>query len=279
MEKIQPKRLFTDKMLVRLLIPLVIEQGLAILVGMCDGMMISSAGEAAISGVSLVDMINNVILTLMAALATGGAVVTSDRKVYERAAIFHDSGCAFRPYAGEFSEPFFMGTQMRSNEVSGAILRVQLKRMDGIIADLKKVKAKLSAAVAQMEKISEIPSHDIEGDLGSTFGIRFETEEAAAKFDELSKDTGLDGCLVANSGKHVYYRWDPIMKHLGAHCDAMNPYNLPQNQGLQMEYSHDMLPQTLDLLNRTYHINLHCDWTEEEIQTKIDDIRKVCAQL
>ena len=209
----------------------------------------------------------------------GGAVVTSDRKVYERAAIFHDSGCAFRPYAGEFSEPFFMGTQMRSNEVSGAILRVQLKRMDGIIADLKKVKAKLSAAVAQMEKISEIPSHDIEGDLGSTFGIRFETEEAAAKFDELSKDTGLDGCLVANSGKHVYYRWDPIMKHLGAHCDAMNPYNLPQNQGLQMEYSHDMLPQTLDLLNRTYHINLHCDWTEEEIQTKVDDIRKVCAQL
>lgn len=77
MENIQHRRLFTNKMLVRLLVPLVIEQGLAILVGMCDGMMISSAGEAAISGVSLVDMINNVILTLMAALATGGAVITS----------------------------------------------------------------------------------------------------------------------------------------------------------------------------------------------------------
>lgn len=71
------QRLFSNKMLIRLLIPLFIEQGLSILVGMCDGVMVSSAGEAAISGVSLVDMINAVILTLFAALATGGAVITS----------------------------------------------------------------------------------------------------------------------------------------------------------------------------------------------------------
>ncbi|MBR2047879.1 MAG: MATE family efflux transporter [Oscillospiraceae bacterium] len=71
------KRLFSNQALIRLIIPLVIEQGLTILVGMCDSMMVSSAGEAAISGVSLVDMINAIVLTLFAALATGGAVVTS----------------------------------------------------------------------------------------------------------------------------------------------------------------------------------------------------------
>lgn len=76
MEQTQ-NRLFTNRALVRLIIPLVIEQGLAMLVGMCDGMMVSSVGEAAISGVSLVDMINNVILTLFAGLATGGAVIAS----------------------------------------------------------------------------------------------------------------------------------------------------------------------------------------------------------
>ena len=70
-------RLFSNKRLIQLIIPLVIEQGLTILVGMCDGVMVSSVGEAAISGVSLVDMINAVILVLFAALATGGAVVTS----------------------------------------------------------------------------------------------------------------------------------------------------------------------------------------------------------
>lgn len=69
--------LFPNKRLIRLIVPLVIEQALNVLVGMCDGIMVSSVGEAAISGVSLVDMINNVILVLFAALATGGAVVTS----------------------------------------------------------------------------------------------------------------------------------------------------------------------------------------------------------
>ena len=71
------KRLFSNRQLVRLIFPLVIEQGLNILVGLADGIMVSSVGEAAISGVSLVDMINAVVLTLFMGLATGGAVVTS----------------------------------------------------------------------------------------------------------------------------------------------------------------------------------------------------------
>ena len=71
------QRLFSNQKLIKLIIPLVIEQGLTILVGMADGVMVSSVGEAAISGVSLVDMIAAVILVLFSALATGGAVVTS----------------------------------------------------------------------------------------------------------------------------------------------------------------------------------------------------------
>ncbi len=70
-------RLFSNKQLIKLIIPLIVEQGLTILVGMADGVMVSSVGEAAISGVSLVDMIAAVILVLFAALATGGSVVTS----------------------------------------------------------------------------------------------------------------------------------------------------------------------------------------------------------
>ena len=70
-------RLFSNRQLLRLIVPLVIEQAMNILVGMADGVMVSTAGEAAISGVSLVDMINTVVLTLFMGLATGGAVVTS----------------------------------------------------------------------------------------------------------------------------------------------------------------------------------------------------------
>ena len=69
--------IFSNKDLKKLIIPLILEQALAITVGMADTMMISSVGEAAVSGVSLVDMFNNLIISILAALATGGAVVTS----------------------------------------------------------------------------------------------------------------------------------------------------------------------------------------------------------
>ena len=69
--------LFTQKELLLLTGPLLVEQLLEVTVGMADTMMVSRCGEAAISGVSLVDMINNLIIVLFAALATGGAVVVS----------------------------------------------------------------------------------------------------------------------------------------------------------------------------------------------------------
>ncbi len=69
--------LFSRKDLTRILLPLLAEQILAVTVGMFDSMMVSSAGEAAVSGVSLVDSINILMSNIFAALATGGAVVCS----------------------------------------------------------------------------------------------------------------------------------------------------------------------------------------------------------
>ena len=71
------KPLFTQTQMLKLTWPLLVEQFLAVTVGMADTMMVSRCGEAAISGVSLVDMINNLIIVLFSALATGGAVVVS----------------------------------------------------------------------------------------------------------------------------------------------------------------------------------------------------------
>ena len=71
------KPLFTNQDLVRLMIPLVIEQLLLMTVGMADIMMVTTAGEAVVSGVSLVDGINNLIINIFTALSTGGAVVVA----------------------------------------------------------------------------------------------------------------------------------------------------------------------------------------------------------
>lgn len=69
--------MFTRKDIVRLIIPLIIEQILAVTIGMADTIMVSSAGEAAVSGISLVDTLNVLLINIFSALATGGAVVAS----------------------------------------------------------------------------------------------------------------------------------------------------------------------------------------------------------
>ena len=69
--------LFSGRDLRKLIIPLIFEQLLAVSVGLVDVLMVSQSGEAAISGVALVDNINRLIIQVMAALSTGGAVVCS----------------------------------------------------------------------------------------------------------------------------------------------------------------------------------------------------------
>ncbi|MDE6590477.1 MAG: polysaccharide biosynthesis C-terminal domain-containing protein [Oscillospiraceae bacterium] len=71
------KPLFTNQDLTRLMIPLVIEQFLLMTVGMADTMMVTAAGESVVSGVSLVDGINILIINIFSALSTGGAVVVA----------------------------------------------------------------------------------------------------------------------------------------------------------------------------------------------------------
>lgn len=73
----EKKPIFSDKALRALIGPLIVERFLDMAVGMADTLMVSSVGEAAVSGVALVDTLNNLVLFVLAALATGGAVVVS----------------------------------------------------------------------------------------------------------------------------------------------------------------------------------------------------------
>lgn len=68
---------FTGAEIRRLIWPLLLEQVLVMLVGLADTVMVSQVGETAVSGVSLVDMINQLIFSVLSALATGGAVIAS----------------------------------------------------------------------------------------------------------------------------------------------------------------------------------------------------------
>ena len=73
----QKETLFSIKSLKEMIIPLFLEQLLVMLVGMADTLIVSYAGEAAVSGVSLVNQFNTIFIYLFTALASGGAVVIS----------------------------------------------------------------------------------------------------------------------------------------------------------------------------------------------------------
>ena len=73
----EARRIFSNGDLKALIVPLFMEQLLAVLVGVADTFMVSYAGEAAVSGVSLVNMFNTIFIYLFSALAAGGAIVVS----------------------------------------------------------------------------------------------------------------------------------------------------------------------------------------------------------
>ena len=71
------RKIFSNEALRKLIIPLVIEQTLVMLVGVVDTSMVSFVGEAAVSGVALIDMVNYLVTVVLAAIDTGGAVIIS----------------------------------------------------------------------------------------------------------------------------------------------------------------------------------------------------------
>lgn len=73
----ESRQRFSDRDLFRLILPILVEQLLTLLVGITDTLMVSYAGDAAVSGVSLVNQLNNVFIFIFGAVASGGAVVAS----------------------------------------------------------------------------------------------------------------------------------------------------------------------------------------------------------
>lgn len=69
--------MFTKKDIVKLIIPLIIEQVLIMTIGMADTIMVAGVGEEAVSAVSIVDSINILLINVFTALSTGGAVVAA----------------------------------------------------------------------------------------------------------------------------------------------------------------------------------------------------------
>ena len=202
---------------------------------------------------------------IISAGGEGGCLVTNDRKLYETAFAYHDSGTSFRPRACEFSIPVFVAQQYRADEVTGALARMQMQRLDGIIADLRRIRQRLAKALTGDSKRLLAPNNDPDGDCGVMLTLQFNDESAARRF---ATAPGVDGKVVIDTGKHVYTQWEPLRMKRIAHHPDMNPFNFAKNQGLRMDYSDGVCAKTLAILRRTVYVSIDPDWEEQAIAGK-----------
>ena len=189
----------------------------------------------------------------------GGALSTNDRTIYERSLIYHDASAVafFGDQLSGVTEPLFGGTEFRISDITGAILREQLKRLPGLIADLRRVKAEMRAKMG--DKLTEAPSHDAAGDLGTTLALRFDTAEETRAFEAHMASYGYGVTVPIDTGKHVYTNWTQVMEKRGAFHPAMDPYKMEANRALNANYTTDMCPRTLDYLSRTAYLMINPD--------------------
>jgi dTDP-4-amino-4,6-dideoxygalactose transaminase len=196
----------------------------------------------------------------------GGAFLTNRRDAYERGLILHDGGCIFRPHAADIGVEFFCGMNLRGNEILAAIMRVQLSRLEGIIADLHAVRARILRSLDDCDDVTPIPFNGGEGTgTGGYLGFQFPDEASARGFSAEfnAKVGGTDGAassLPIDSGRHVYSNWGPVITQRGSYNDARDPFRDPRNAHAPT-YGPDSLPRTLQILKRTVLIPVNPDWT------------------
>jgi dTDP-4-amino-4,6-dideoxygalactose transaminase len=187
----------------------------------------------------------------------GGAILTDDDRVYERARIYHDVGAYTRSGSSKVKEPFFVGQNYRANEIMGAMLGVQLGRLDGILRNLRARRAVL-AEILSKSKCFQLGRHnDPANAVGLT--IQFPNGDEAKHF--VAQHRG-SVSRALDSGIHVYSNWLPVLSQ-GVFHPKMNPYAWAKRK---IRYSADMCPRTLEILGRTCTVSFPYDLPMAEVR-------------
>jgi dTDP-4-amino-4,6-dideoxygalactose transaminase len=207
----------------------------------------------------------------------GGAVMSSDRTIADRARIYHDSGITFRSELKDSAVQSFAGINYRMEEIRAAMLRVQLGRLDGILTALRRRYHQLRDQLLAMPEFKLSPVHDLDGVCGSALFLRTNSRDESLAFAKAAADRKLPVMLPLDSGKHVYSNWEPLMERRAAHHPALDPLHATQ-AGREQKYTKDMLPQTLEHLARTVCVMIPHRAGEQEIE-KLARALQECALI
>jgi dTDP-4-amino-4,6-dideoxygalactose transaminase len=203
----------------------------------------------------------------------GGAMVTKDPEVFSRAMIQHDGGLGFWQHGQKLQVPLFAGWNFRMSEIIGAILRVQLRRIDGLLHRTRAHKAKLMAALAD-SGLRFARNNSLADECATVLPFQFPSEARARAFIAALRAEGVFSWTPIDSGRHVYSNWEVIMEQRGSYHPTLDAFKRPENRRLGRKYSPDMCPRTLDILARTVYSDIRPEFTAAEVRKRVAACRK-----
>ncbi|RKN82109.1 DegT/DnrJ/EryC1/StrS family aminotransferase [Paenibacillus ginsengarvi] len=184
----------------------------------------------------------------------GGAVVTRDVSLLERAIRYHDQGVLRHRTRYGIDSPdelfAFSGQNYRMSELAGAVMLEQWKKLPTIVGSMKTHHDRIAAELeAEIPGIRYRACPDPDGSIGSNLGIVFPTAAGAASFNQALNAENVQS-YVLYGGKPVYM--NPSLFHMRSAEKNNFPYDYPFKQPVSI--SENMCPRAVDLIPRTVYI-------------------------
>ncbi len=208
----------------------------------------------------------------------GGMVITDQKEVFTRAAMFHDP---FSSRLVDVPESQVMwGLNFRMNEITAAIARVQLAKRQRIVDAMRVRKAMIKNSIVSLAEAKSVDFrrlNDEEGDTGLALIMYMPDADAAARVSHALQAENLSVNRLYGDGvdQHVYASWSSVLAKKQWH-DQGGSWTWAHRD---VEYDADMCPQSLDLLTRAVQLHIHPTLSNTEVEETIEGITKVFTQL
>lgn len=205
----------------------------------------------------------------------GGALVTRDPQLFDRAVRYHDQGMFRQKARYEMDSPeetnAFIGQNYRMSELTGAVMIEQWHKLDGIVAAMKKQCGSIRASLAaELPTMRFRKTADPDGDIGSNLGMILPSAEAAQQFVKALHAERI-GVYILYGGKPVYMI-PQLFRQQTAEKDNF-PFNYPFEQ--PVTYTENMCPSAVDLIPRTVYLPVSPTLTDQDVREIVEGIVKV----
>ncbi|HMJ63280.1 MAG TPA: DegT/DnrJ/EryC1/StrS family aminotransferase [Bryobacteraceae bacterium] len=203
----------------------------------------------------------------------GGALVTSDPMLYERAIRFHDLGL-LRPFhraiLGEPKMPYFLGINYRMNEMTGAVMRGQLRKIETILARHRRNASYVRAGLQELRGFKMRRSNDLEGETGWTVDAMLPDKQ---KRDRFVKVMNAENVAMAPPSAATPLPPMPYIENKMAPHPAWPSFNSPR--GKEIRYGAQCCPRTLEIYDRAATVTIGPKYTEKDLKDIVAAVTKV----